>query len=123
MKTGMNFFRRTTKFHSSFLGKFLKLLAINQGSSKRREIFVPWLLKLTHVVFILQRVWVHTSPQSALAPFPGCQGFFDIVPNGSAGSFVSFNICQGLKCQHVASILTLIMRVLWANCTLSLTNK
>ena len=41
---------------------------------------------------------VRTSPQlswiarSGLAPVPGCQGFCGVVPNGSAGSFVSFNI-------------------------------
>ena len=30
--------------------------------------------------------------------FPGCQGSCGIVPNGPAGSVVSFNISQDLKC-------------------------
>ena len=62
--------------------------------------------------------WVHISlhlswkMQSGLAPFQGCQGSCGMVPNGSASFFVSFNICQGLKCLHVASTLTLTMWLL-----------
>ena len=47
--------------------------------------------------------------RSGLALFPGCQGSCSIVRNGPAGLVVSFNICQGLKCSHVASRLTLTM--------------
>ena len=84
--------------------KLLELLAIDHSSSKRRIIFAPRWLKFSHVVVVLQLAWVRTSPQlswitqSGLAPFPGCQGSCGIVPNGPAGSVVSFNIRQGLKC-------------------------
>ena len=53
--------------------------------------------------------------QSGLVPFPGCQGSCDIVPNGPAGSVVSFNIFQCLKCYHVASKLNLIIPMLKLN--------
>ena len=36
--------------------------------------------------------------QSSLAPFSGCQGSCGIVPNGPAGSVISFNMRQGLVC-------------------------
>ena len=84
--------------------KLLELLAIDHSSSERRIIFVPRWLKFSHVLVVLQLAWVRTSPQlswitqSGLAPFPGCQGSCGIVPNGPAGSVVSFNIRQGLKC-------------------------
>ena len=84
--------------------KLLELLAIDHSSSKRRIIFAPRWLKFSHVVVVLQLAWVRTSlqlswiTQSGLAPFPGCQGSCGIVPNGPAGSVVSFNIRQGLKC-------------------------
>ena len=77
---------------------------MNNSSCVRRIIFVPRWLKFSHVLIVLQLGWVHTSPQlswimrSGLAPFPGCQGSCDIVPNGPAGSVISFNIRQGLKC-------------------------
>ena len=42
-------------------------------------------------------------------PFSGRQDFCVIIPNGPAGSIVSFSTCQGLKCYHVPSIPTLSM--------------
>ena len=57
----------------------LKLLAINHSSSERRDIFVPRLLKLSHVLVVLQLAWVLISwelssiTRSGLVPFPGCQ--------------------------------------------------
>ena len=40
----------------------------------------------------------------------GCQGSCGIVPNGPASSYSgSSNICQCLKCKHVASITTKTM--------------
>ena len=42
--------------------KRLELLAINCGSSERRIIFVPLLLKFSRVLVIFQHVWVRTSP-------------------------------------------------------------
>ena len=44
---------------------------------------------------VLQLNWI---TQSALVPFPGCQGSCGIVPNGPAGLVASINIRQGLKC-------------------------
>ena len=41
--------------------------------------------------------------RSGLAVFSECQGSCGIVPNGLIGSVVSFNICQVLKGEHVAS--------------------
>ena len=70
------------------------------------------------------QLWVCTSPQlswitqHSLVPFEGCQGSCGIVPNGPASLVVSFNICQGLKCKHVASTPTLTMRLLQSNYTL-----
>ena len=95
--------------------KLLKLLAINHSLSERRIICVPWLLKLSHVLFFFITCMVVHFPelswivQSGLAPFPGCQGSCGIVPNGPADLVISFHICQGLKCQHVASTPTLTM--------------
>ena len=42
------------EFYHFFLGKFLELLAIIHSSSEGRDIFVPWLLKLSHVLVVLQ---------------------------------------------------------------------
>ena len=73
----------------------LEFLAINQGSSERRDIFVPRLLKLSYILVVLHLAWTWTSPQwswimqSSLAPFPGCQGLCGIVPNGHANLVVS----------------------------------
>ena len=83
--------------------KLLELLAIDHSSSERRIIFVPRLLKFSHVLVALTSMGVHFPAvdwimRSGLASFPGCQGSCGIVPNGPAGSVVSFNICQGLKC-------------------------
>ena len=61
--------------------------------------------------------------QSGLAPFPGSQGSSGIVPNRPASLDISFNICQRLKCKHVALIPTLTMWLLWSNCTLPLIPK
>ena len=75
------------------------------------------------------QLWVCTSPQlswitqHSLVPFEGCQGSCGIVPNGPASLVVSFNICQGLKCKHVASTPTLTMRLLQSNYTLHWTTK
>ena len=98
------FFWQIVEIHCFFLGKFLEILATNHSLSKRRDIFVPQLLELPHVLIVLQLAWMHSSPQlswitqSGLAPYPGCQDSCGMVPNGSPGSNVSFNICQGLKC-------------------------
>ena len=45
--------------------------------------------------------------RSSLTLFSGCQGSCGTVTNGPAGSVVSFNIDQGLKCYHVALTPTL----------------
>ena len=82
----------------------LELLAINHSSSERRIIFVPRLLKLSHILVVLYFAWVRTSPhlswimRSNLATFPGCQGSCGKVSNGPTGSVVSFSVRQGLKC-------------------------
>ena len=86
------------------LGKLLELLAINQSSPERRESFVPLLLKLFHVLVVLQLAWLRISPQlswitqSGLVPFRGCHCYCGIVPNVHAGLVLSLNIRQGLKC-------------------------
>ena len=60
----------------------MELLAINHSSPERRIIFVPRLLRLSHVLVVLLLAWVRTSQQlswirrSGLAIFPGCQGLF-----------------------------------------------
>ena len=43
--------------------KLLELLFISHSSSERSDIFVPHLLKLSHVLFVLQFTWVNSSPQ------------------------------------------------------------
>ena len=45
------------------LAKLLELLAINHSSSKMRIIFVPRLLKFSHVLVALSLAWVRISPQ------------------------------------------------------------
>ena len=98
-KTDITFFHQVIEFCFFLLGKFLDFLAINQSLSERKDIFVPWLLKLPFVLVVLQLSWVLFSPQSSwimqsgLAPFPWCQGFCGIVPN----RLVSWVIRQGLK--------------------------
>ena len=85
----------TEEFFRVFLKKLLELLATNDSSSERRDIFVSVLLKLSLVLIVLQLAWVCTSPklswilQSDLAPFPGCQDSCDIFWNGLAGSVIS----------------------------------
>ena len=75
----------------------MELLAIDHSLSERKIIFVPWWLKFSHALVVLQLAWVRTSPQlswitrSSLAPFPGYQGSCGIVPNQSTGLVVSFN--------------------------------
>ena len=107
--------------------KLLELLAINHSSYESRITFVPWLLKFFHLLIVLWLAWVHTflhlswRTWSSLAPFPGCQGSW--VPNGPAGSVVSFNIRQGLKCKHVTSTPTLNMWLLSSNYALLWTTK
>ena len=62
---------------------------MNHSSSKGKIIFVPRLLKFSHVLFVLQLAWMRTFPQfswimhSSLAPFPGCQDSCVKVPNGA----------------------------------------
>ena len=113
--SGTTFFRKTAKFRRFFLGKLLELLTINHSSSGRRDIFVLWLLKIFHALVILHFAWVHTCPElswktrSDSATISRCQASCDMGPNGPARSFVSFNIRQVLKFQHVSSTLTLIM--------------
>ena len=51
------------EFCRFFLGKFSELLAINHSLYERRDIFVPWLLTLSHVLVVLKLVWVRPSPQ------------------------------------------------------------
>ena len=72
---------------------------------------------------------MHTSSEliwitrSGFAPFLGCQGSCGIVSNGPVSSVVFFNICQRLKCKHIASTLTLTIRLLCSSCTLPWTTK
>ena len=61
---------------------------------------------------------MHTSPQLSWITWSGCQGSFGIVPNRPGGSVISFNICQGLKCKHVASTPNLTVWLLYSNCIL-----
>ena len=93
----------------------LELLVINHSSAERRNILVPLQLKLSCVLAVLQLAWVSTSrqlrwiTQSGLALYLALQRVsrylqFQIV--------LSFNIRQGLKCQHIASPPTLTMRLL-----------
>ena len=81
--------------------KLLELLALDHSSSEKRMIFAPWWLKFSGCFITYmgahfpQLNWI---TQSGLAPFPGCQGSCGIVPNGAAGSVVSFSIHEDLKC-------------------------
>ena len=68
----------------------------NHSLSKRIDISFPQLLKLSHVLVVLQLVWVQTSPQFSpitrcnLAPFSAFQGSCGINSNGPpVGSFPS----------------------------------
>ena len=78
--------------------KHLKLLAVNYSLSERRIIFVPRLLKFSRVLVIFQLAWVRTSAQlswimrSSLACFLGSQVSYEIVPSGTVGLVVFFNI-------------------------------
>ena len=82
----------------------MELLVIYDSFSDRRIIFVPWLLKFFHVLVVLQLAWVRTSLAVELdnairfSTLPGCLGSSGIVLNEPAGSAISFNIRQGLKC-------------------------
>ena len=49
----------------------LDLLVINHSSSERMNIFVPWWLKLSCVLVVLQVAWVCTSPQLSWIMRPG----------------------------------------------------
>ena len=109
--------------------KLLVLLAIDHSSSKRRIIFVSWLLKFP-MFWLLCNVHGCALPhsfslitRSGLASFPGCQDSCGIIPNGPAGPVPSFNIRQGLKCYHVALTPTLTMWLLCSNCTFPRTTK
>ena len=53
--------------------------------------------------------------QSCLAPIPECQGSCGIVPNTPSDLVVSFSTCQGFKCKHLASMLTLTKWLLYSN--------
>ena len=125
MYPDMIFSRWTAEFRRFFLGKFLLLLAINHNPSEWRDICVPWLLKLSHVLVVLQLAWVRTFlrlswiTRSVLARFLWRQGSCD----GKTDLVVSFNIRQGLKCQHVASTPNLPMWLLHSNCALPWTTK
>ena len=61
--------------------------------------------------------------RSSLATFPAFHGSYGIVPNGPAGSVVTFNICQGLTRKHVASTPTSNMWLSCSNCALPWTTK
>ena len=78
--------------------KLLELLAINHSSSKRMDTFVCQLLKLSHVLVALQLAWVHSSPQLSWITRFRVLGFLWHSLKWAAGSVVSFNIHQGLKC-------------------------
>ena len=97
--------------------KLLELLAINQSLSEGRIIFVPRLLKFSHVLCVYFPT-VELDNMIWLATFPGCQGFCGIVQIGHDSYIVSFNIRQGLKCQHVALTVNLTMWLLCSNCVL-----
>ena len=86
------------------LAKLLDFLAINHSLFERRGIFIPWLLKLSHVLDTLQLAWACTFLHLSwimwfsLVPFPGCQGSCGIFPNGLTYLVIFFNMRQGLKC-------------------------
>ena len=42
--------------------KLFELLATNRSFSEKRDILVPQLLNLSHVLVVLQLTWVRTSP-------------------------------------------------------------
>ena len=42
--------------------KLFELLATNRSLSEKRDILVPQLLNLSHVLVVLQLTWVRTSP-------------------------------------------------------------
>ena len=42
--------------------KLFELLATNRSLSEKRDILVPRLLNLSHVLVVLQLTWVRTSP-------------------------------------------------------------
>ena len=46
----------------------LELLVINHGLSERKIIFVPWLLKLSHVLVVLKFAWVKQPFQDVRVP-------------------------------------------------------
>ena len=54
-----------------------------------------WLFYNLHGCALSRSCW---TTRSGLAPFPGCQGSCGIVPNGPAGSVISFSMRQGLVC-------------------------
>ena len=99
-----NVFPPNNRICCFFLEKSWELLGINHSLSERRDIFVSQLLKLSHVLVVLQLAWVPTSlklsciMQSGLALFLGCLGFCGIAPNEPVDSVVSFSIPQDLKC-------------------------
>ena len=72
--------------------------------SERRDIFVSQLLKLSHVLVVLQLAWVPTSPKlscimrSGLAPFLGCQGSCGIAPNEPVDSVQPTSGLEVLAC-------------------------
>ena len=76
---GINFFCKTAEFRR-FLLESSWNFSIKHIWCEGRDIFVPPLLKLSHVLAVLQLAWVCTSSQlkgitqSGLAPFLECQG-------------------------------------------------
>ena len=80
------------------LAKLLELLALNHSLSKRMDTFVCQLLKLSHVLVALQLAWVRTSTQLSWITRFRALGFLWHSLKWAAGSVVSFNIHQGLKC-------------------------
>ena len=73
-----------------------KLLTLNHISYEKRDIRVLRLLKLSHILFCRTCMSVHFPvvgwiTQSGLGSFQGCQGSYGIIPNGPAGSVISFN--------------------------------
>ena len=51
------------KLTYSRLQNLLELSVINHISSEKRNIFVPWWLKLSHVLVVLQLEWLRSSLQ------------------------------------------------------------
>ena len=109
--------------------KRLELLAINCGSSERRIIFVPLLLKFSRVLVIFQHVWVRTSPAVELNKVI----WFSMLSRNSGflwhsskwdcrlGRFLQYT--SGVEVLVYVALTSIFMWLICSNCTLLWTSK